>query len=74
MGTPEENPHGYKISSILYYVNNLKGYLMIIHGLIDGECSFSSFNWSYKCTYLSKKPYGLVLFPDEQHIPRKLDE
>ncbi|CAF4062938.1 unnamed protein product, partial [Rotaria sp. Silwood1] len=32
MGTPEENPHGYEISSISYYVDNLKGYLMIIHG------------------------------------------
>lgn len=35
MDTPEENPEGYKASSLLNQVENLKGRLLIIHGGID---------------------------------------
>lgn len=35
MDTPEENPEGYKNSSTLNYVNNLKGKLLLIHGTSD---------------------------------------
>ncbi len=35
MDTPEENPEGYKNASLLNYVDNLTGKLMIIHGGID---------------------------------------
>ncbi len=35
MDTPEQNPDGYKTASLLNYVTNLKGRLMMIHGLQD---------------------------------------
>ncbi len=35
MGTPAENPEGYKSSSVLNYVDKYKGRLQIVHGIID---------------------------------------
>jgi len=35
MDTPQENPEGYKNASLLNYVDNLSGKLMIIHGTYD---------------------------------------
>lgn len=35
MDTPAQNPDGYKNSSLLNYVSDLKGKLLIIHGLMD---------------------------------------
>lgn len=35
MGTPKNNPEGYKTSSVLTYANQYKGYLQIVHGMID---------------------------------------
>ena len=35
MGTPADNPEGYKSSSVLNYVNNYKGMLQIVHGIVD---------------------------------------
>lgn len=35
MDTPQENPEGYKKSSLLNYVKNLKGDLLMIHGTVD---------------------------------------
>lgn len=35
MDTPEENPEGYKTSSVLTYTDKYKGVLQIVHGVID---------------------------------------
>jgi dipeptidyl-peptidase-4 len=35
MDTPESNPEGYKESSLLNYVDNLKGKLLLVHGTFD---------------------------------------
>ncbi len=35
MDTPQENPEGYKEASLLNYVKNLKGHLLLIHGTVD---------------------------------------
>ena len=35
MGTPANNPEGYKTSSVLNYTNNYKGRLLLVHGVID---------------------------------------
>ncbi len=35
MDTPESNPDGYKESSLLNYVENLKGKLLLVHGTFD---------------------------------------
>ncbi|CAF0789062.1 unnamed protein product [Adineta ricciae] len=74
MGTPEENPNGYEVSSVMYHVNNLKGHLMLIHGLIDENVHFRHTARLVNALIRANKPYELILFPDERHMPRKLDE
>lgn len=74
MGTPEENPFGYEVSSVMYHIDNLKGHLMIIHGLIDENVHFRHSARLINALIKANKPYELVLFPDERHMPRKLDE
>ena len=74
MGTPGENPDGYEVSSIMYHIDKLKGHLMIIHGLIDENVHFRHSARLINALIKANKPYELVLFPDERHMPRKLDE
>lgn len=35
MGTPANNPEGYRTSSVLTYVDKFKGKLQLVHGIID---------------------------------------
>ncbi|MCP9750126.1 S9 family peptidase [Ferruginibacter sp. HRS2-29] len=35
MGTPANNPEGYKTSSVLTYADKLKGKLQLVHGIVD---------------------------------------
>ncbi len=35
MDTPQDNPDGYKESSLINYIENLKGKLLLVHGAVD---------------------------------------
>lgn len=35
MGTPKDNPEGYKTSNVLNYAEKYKGMLQIVHGIVD---------------------------------------
>jgi dipeptidyl-peptidase-4 len=50
MDTPRENPEGYKNSSLLNKVQNLKGRLLVIHGGIDNTVVWQqSLDFVKKC-------------------------
>jgi dipeptidyl-peptidase-4 len=72
MGTPQENPQGYENSSVLKYVEAMRGKLMIIHGLIDENVHFRHTARLINALIQARKPYELLLFPDERHSPRRL--
>ncbi|HET8626770.1 MAG TPA: S9 family peptidase [Thermomicrobiales bacterium] len=72
MGTPQENPQGYEESSVLHHAGNLAGRLMIVHGLTDENVHFRHTARLVNALIAARRPYDLLLFPDERHSPRRL--
>ena len=72
MGTPQSNPAGYAESSVMAHVEQMTGRLLIVHGLIDENVHFRHTARLINALIRARKPYELVLFPDERHSPRKL--
>lgn len=72
MGTPQNNPEGYQQASVLAHVDKLQGKLMLVHGLIDENVHFRHTARLINALIQARKPYELLLFPDERHMPRKL--
>jgi dipeptidyl-peptidase-4 len=72
MGTPQSNPEGYKMSSVLHHVEKIRGRLMLVHGLIDENVHFRHTARLVNALIEARKHYDLLLFPDERHMPRKL--
>jgi dipeptidyl-peptidase-4 len=72
MGTPQTNPLGYQVSSVIHHVPNLRGKLLLVHGLIDENVHFRHTARLINALIAARKPYDLLLFPDERHMPRKL--
>ncbi|CAM9952741.1 unnamed protein product, partial [Hapterophycus canaliculatus] len=72
MGTPTENAKGYRESSVLTHASKLEGKLMLVHGLIDENVHFRHTARLINALIAARKPYDLLLFPDERHSPRKL--
>lgn len=72
MGTPTDNPSGYRESAIFEHVGNMKGKLMLVHGLIDENVHFRHTARLINRLISAGKDYDLLLFPDERHSPRRI--
>ncbi len=71
MGTPQTNAAGYEESSVMKYVPQMRGKLMLIHGLIDENVHFRHTARLINALIAARKTYDLLLFPDERHSPRR---
>ncbi len=74
MGLPQSNAKGYEVSAVQAHVESMKGSLLLVHGLIDENVHFRHTARLINALIAAKKPYQLLLFPDERHMPRKKDD
>jgi len=72
MGMPSENRSGYSEAAVFQHVHNMRGKLMIIHGLIDENVHFRHTARLINRLVSAGKDYDLLVFPDERHSPRRL--
>ena len=72
MGLPSENPSGYRESAVFDHVLNMRGQLLLVHGLIDENVHFRHTARLINRLIAAGKDYDLLLFPDERHSPRRL--
>ncbi|MBZ0276564.1 MAG: S9 family peptidase [Anaerolineae bacterium] len=70
MGTPQSNPDGYAEGSVMNYVGQIRGKLLLIHGMIDENVHFRHTARLINALNRARKIYDLLLFPDERHMPR----
>jgi len=70
MATPSENPEGYRESSVLNVAKQIRGKLMIVHGLIDENVHFRHSARLMDVLVKEGIEHELLLFPDERHMPR----
>jgi dipeptidyl-peptidase-4 len=67
MRTPAENPKGFEQSSCVRLAGNLKGRLLIVHGMVDDNVHPSN-AWQLADALQSKgKPFDMMLFPNSGH-------
>lgn len=74
MGTPRSNPEGYRSSSVFSCVEPMRGDLLLVHGLIDENVHFRHTARLVNRLVAAKKPYQLLCFPSERHLPRRPED
>ena len=74
MGTPQDNPSGYAISSVMHHVPHMRGDLLLVHGAIDENVHFRHTARLVNALNRERKSYELLMFPDERHMPRRLED
>jgi dipeptidyl-peptidase 4 len=67
MGTPANNPDGYKSSSVLTHVNKLKGMLQIVHGEIDENVHLQNSLQLISKLQDAKKDFEFMVYPGSRH-------
>ncbi len=67
MDTPQENPEGYKATSVMTYADRYQGLLRIVHGTSDDNVHMqNSIELASKLEDL-KKHFEFMLYPGERH-------
>jgi dipeptidyl-peptidase-4 len=74
MGMPEENIAGYRKSSVMSYVSEIEGKLLLVHGLVDENVHFRHTARLINSLNEAGKDYDLLVFPEERHMPRRLED
>ena len=68
LNTPEIDPQAYKISSPIEYAEQLKGNLLIAHGMIDDNVFYQdSVRLSQRLIELKKDNWEMASYPMERH-------
>jgi dipeptidyl-peptidase-4 len=70
MDTPESNPEGYKVSSVLQYVDKYKSgeaMLRIVHGTSDDNVHLQNSIQLVKALQKANKTFEMMLYPDCRH-------
>ena len=74
MGMPAENLDGYTESSVMSYVSEIEGNLLLVHGLVDENVHFRHTARLINSLNEAGKNYDLLVFPEERHMPRRLED
>lgn len=67
MDTPQENPDGYKNTSVMTYVNRYKGLLRIVHGTSDDNVHMQNSIQLVNRMQEEGKHFEFMLYPGERH-------
>jgi dipeptidyl aminopeptidase/acylaminoacyl peptidase len=67
MKTPQNNPEGYKKSSVIAAVPNLSGKLLLVHGVIDDNVHLQNTMQLVFELQKAGKQFDLMLYPTARH-------
>ena len=70
MGTPADNPDGYRLGSPLTYADQLSAPLLVVHGMIDENVHFRHTARLMQALIDAGKPFESLIYPNERHMPR----
>ena len=63
LGTPQDNAAGYEASSVFPYVNDLRGKLLVIHGMSDDNVLFLNSTKLFRRLQDLGKPFDVMVYP-----------
>jgi dipeptidyl-peptidase 4 len=67
MDTPQDNPEGYKATSVLTYAGKLKGMLRIVHGTMDDNVHMQNSVQLINRLQDLNKHFEFMIYPGERH-------
>jgi dipeptidyl-peptidase-4 len=67
MGTPESNPKGYESADLTKLAPNLRGKLLLLHGMMDENVHFENTAKMIDAFIAANKPFDMLIFPGERH-------
>jgi dipeptidyl-peptidase-4 len=67
LGTPSENPDGYRDSSVMAHSSALRGALLVVHGMADDNVLFTNSTALFKDLQDQNKLFDVMTYPGGKH-------
>jgi dipeptidyl-peptidase-4 len=67
LGRPQDNAAGYEASSVLSYAKDLKGKLLVMHGMADDNVLFLNSTKLFRKLQDLDKPFTVMVYPGGKH-------
>lgn len=67
MRTPQENPDGYDDNSPIFFVDQLKGDYLLVHGSADDNVHYQNSMEMVKALVDADKDFELMIYPNKNH-------
>jgi dipeptidyl-peptidase-4 len=67
LGRPGDNPNGYEASSVIPYAKDLRGRLLIMHGMADDNVLFLHSTKLFRKLQDLGKPFEIMVYPGAKH-------
>jgi len=67
LSTPKSNPEGYEASSVFPYLKNIRGELLLMHGMADDNVLFTHSTKLYKALQDQGIPFQMMTYPGSKH-------
>ncbi|MGA8278352.1 MAG: S9 family peptidase [Rhodanobacteraceae bacterium] len=67
LGTPQGNPQGYELSSVLHWLDGLKSPLLLVHGMADDNVLFANSTKLMAALQQHGNQFRLMTYPGAKH-------
>ena len=67
MNTPQENPKGYEVTSVVKAAGNLHGRLLLLHGLMDDNVHLQNSVQLVQALQAADKDFEVMFYPRARH-------
>ncbi|MCK4537601.1 MAG: prolyl oligopeptidase family serine peptidase, partial [Candidatus Krumholzibacteria bacterium] len=67
LGHPDQNGAGYEATSVFPYIENLRGPLLVIHGMADDNVLFTNSTRLFKELQDRMIPFEMMTYPGKKH-------
>ncbi len=67
MRTPQENPEGYDQNSPINFAEEMKGKLLLVHGMGDDNVHFQNSTELVKALVAADKQFDMQFYPNKNH-------
>ncbi|MFU8817979.1 MAG: alpha/beta fold hydrolase, partial [Pseudomonadales bacterium] len=73
LGSPQDHPDNYAVSSVLEYIDGLQGKLLIVHGMADDNVLFTHATKLFRALQAKTLPFEMMTYPGSKHALQERD-
>jgi dipeptidyl-peptidase-4 len=73
LGTPADNPEGYRTSNVTEHLDGMRGRLLLVHGMADDNVLYTHSTRLYRALQARNQTFEMMAYPGAKHALQERD-